>query len=421
MKALPLFACLALLAAQARAQTAPPADVPVQAAAPAPLEGRDAILAEIDSWRHAELVQVVPPDPLTAEFQPRLDALETAVKTASSADDLVQPRKDFKTWQHDLLQKKFVVTKKQGVTRGSLHNFSRSQREQVRTIGAQIDQISEAGLKQPPPQLFDGGRADAAAVGADGSGRRAASAVNAPASSPSLHISEAPLPPPSAKPLSLASLRDYFDHSGISDAVVKSVEKIKNDVAGFGHLLSGFAGSCYYGVKWMLIKTHVLPPEVALPEEIGRIGIGSGNAYEMSKALKRNPKLQAKLHVRSLDLTTVKDSDASLIPERTMFVFDRGCAGMSEASGHIEYTLLPEKIKDLPASVFHRVGYRRSAAKPTVESNEVLACSDGCMIHTMAYLRTYGRKRCLNAYVPVSDQAAASVQTAQAEIPAAGK
>jgi hypothetical protein len=404
MKALPLLACLALLAAQALAQAAPAT--------------REATLAEIDAWRHGQLIHVTPPDPLTAEFEPRLNEIETKVKAAQGPDDLAKPQKDFTTWQHDLLMKKYVVTKIQGTTRGSLDRFSQAQREQIRTIAAQNDQLAQARLKQTPAQTFDGGGAGAGAVGTSGSGGQTTlSPVNSPATTPGLHINAAPLPPPTSKPLSLASLRDYFDHSGISEAVVKSVETIKNEVAGYGHLLSGFAGSCYYGVKWMLIKTHVLPPEVALPEEIGKIGIGSGNAYEMSKALKHNPKLQSKLHVRSLDLTTVKDTDASLIPERTMFVFDRGCAGFSSESGHIEYTLLPEKVKDLPASVFHRVGRRSGGYKPTVEANEVLACSDGCMIHSMAFLRTYGRRGCLNAYVPVSDHATAPVQMASADVP----
>lgn len=410
MKALPLLACLALLAPQAFAQPAPAT--------------REATLGEINAWRQGQLVHVTPPDPLTAEFEPRLDEIETAVKAAQAPDDLAKPQKDFTIWQHDLLMKKFVLTKIQGTTRGSLDRFSQAQREQIRAISAQNNQLTQTRLRSA--QTFDGGGTDADAVGTNGSGGRTApSPVNSPASTPGLRINAAPLPPPTAKPLSLSSLRNYFDRSGISDAVLRSIQKIKDYKTETVHMLSGFMGECYYGVKWMLIKTHVLPPEVALPEEIDKIGIGSGNADDMSRALKHNPKLQAKLHVRPLDLTTVKDTDAPLIPERTMFVFDRGCAGFSSDSGHIEYTLLPEKVKDIPASAFYRAHRHRRSYKPSIESNEVLACSDGCMIHTMAYLRTYGRKGCLNAYVPVSDRATAPAQTASAdapvEIPAAGR
>lgn len=424
MKALPLLACLLALAGTARAlgEAAPPQSAPADA--PASFAGRDALLAQIDSWRQGQLVHVTPPDPLTAEFEPRLDAIEQAVKLAQGDDDLTQPRKDFAAWQHDLLVKEYARSRREGIARGSLNHFSRDQRERIATIAANTDQISQARLHQTSALLFDGGGDDGDAVGAGPNGRSSspASKPAAPAAVPGLRIRPTPPPPPTPKPLSLTSLRDYLDRSGISDAVVESVEKIKNEVAGFGHLLSGFAGSCYYGVKWMLIKTHVLPPEVQAPEDIGRIGIGSGDAYMMSAALKHNPQLQAKLRVRPLDLTTVKDSDAPLIPERTVFVFDRGCAGFSSESGHIEYTLNSDKIKDLPASAFYRAGRRRGLYKPTVESNEVLACSDGCMVHTMAYLRTYGRKRCLNAYVPVTDAAAAPapVQEASSEIPAAG-
>lgn len=407
----PLFLVLALLSPIAGAQPRPaPSD-------------RAAILAEIDSWRHGQLVHVIPPAPLTAEFEPRLDAIEAKVKAAQSPDDLIQPRKEFTTWQHDLLMKRFVASKGQGVTRGSLDDFSHGQRDRIKALAAQTDLIAQARLKQTPPQLFDGGGTDSSEVGAGGNGRPAAAAPGAFATPPGLHINATPLPAPSAKPLSLASLEDYFDRSGISDAVLRSVEKIKNEAAGVGRLLSGFAGSCYYGVKWMLIATHVLPPEVKAPAEIGKIGIGSGNAYMMSSALKRNPKLQSKLHVRSLDLTTLKDSDASRIPERTMFVFDRGCAGFSGESGHIEYTLHSDKMNGLSASAFHRAGRRpHGLYKPSVGANEVLACSDGCMVHTMAYLRTYGRRKCLNAYVPVNDQPAAllSEPAAFSEIPAIG-
>ncbi len=188
-------------------------------------------------------------------------------------------------------------------------------------------------------------------------------------------------------------------------ARARGEEEIKNEVAGFGHLLSGFAGSCYYGAKWPLIKTGVLPPEVQAPEQIGKIGIGSADAYMMDSALKRDPALQARLHVRRLDLATVKDSDASLIPPKTIFVFDRGCAGMSSTAGHIEVTLPREKIVDLKAAAFYNVRYQGPKYKPELAPDDILNCSDGCALRSMAYLRTYGRAQCLNAYVPVIDAA----------------
>ncbi|HEX4046873.1 MAG TPA: hypothetical protein VH309_03520, partial [Elusimicrobiota bacterium] len=244
MKALPLFACLLLFAGRARALgEAAPDPAPANAAS---FPGRDAMLAEIDSWRQGQLVRVTPPDPLTAEFEPRLDDIQLAVKLAGSEDDLVQPRKDFKAWQHDLLVKKYAVTRREGLTRGSLGRFSRDQRERVATIAANAAQVSSARLSQTSAQFFDGGGGDSGAVdpGESGGARRASSFAfsgsSAAPASPGLRIVPTPPPPPTPKPLSLASLRDYFDRSGISDAVVKSVEKIKNEVAGFGHLLGGF-------------------------------------------------------------------------------------------------------------------------------------------------------------------------------------
>jgi hypothetical protein len=77
---------------------------------------------------------------------------------------------------------------------------------------------------------------------------------------------------------------------------------------------------------------------------------------------------------------------------------------MSSASGHIEVVMAREKLAILPASAFYRTSYRGRKYKPSVSSNEVLACSDGCAVRTMAYLRTYARRGCLNAYVPVANR-----------------
>lgn len=397
MKPLPLLIWLAL-ALPASAQT-PPADAVK-------------LTDEIATWR-TRLPHVDPPNPTTVEFEPRLDKIADAVKAARRPEELAQPRKDFEAWQHDLTLKSYRQAGRQGIAVGSLNEFSARQRSMLGAFAGQREQVA-ANLKKAGTaavnggnRFYDGDQRGAAPVTLPGRfGPASPAAVNADPQGAHLRVNDTPVPPPSAKPFSLASLRDYFDQSGISDAVVTGLQSMKNRVAGFGNLLTGFAGSCYYGAKWLLIKAGALPPEVSAPEEIGEIGIGSGRAYMMNSALKRSPKLQTKLHVRRLDLKNLKDSDAPLIPERTTFVFDRGCAGMSAASGHIEISMRREKLDLLPAAAFYRARRRGPKYKPAMGPNDVLACSDGCAIRSPAYLRTYGRKGCLNAYVPVNDTAA---------------
>lgn len=399
MKPLPLLVWLALTL-PASAQT-PPVDAAK-------------FMDEIGTWR-TRLPHVDPPNPTTAEFEPRLDKIADSVKAARKAEELVQPRKDFEAWQHDLTLKSYQQARRLGLADGSLNEFSARQRSMLGAFSRQRDQVVAANLQKAGAAagdggslFYDGNQRNGTAVALPGRYGPASpeAGTNAPPQGAHLRVNDTPVPPPSAKPFSLASLRDYFDQSGISDAVVTGLQTMKNRVAGFGHLLSGFAGSCYYGAKWLLIKAGALPPEVSAPEEIGEIGIGSGRAYMMNSALKRSPKLQAKLRVRRLDLKALKDSDAPLIPERTTFVFDRGCAGMSAESGHIEISMRREKLALLPAAAFYRARSRGPKHKPAMGPNDVLACSDGCAIRSPAYLRTYGRKGCLNAYVPVNDTAA---------------
>ncbi len=336
----------------------------------------------------AEAVMQIPDSsPDAAARRASLDKVEADAESARSAAQLARARAEFERW-----------------------------------LGAPDEDASLAAAREASRRslrVMQGYAQFASANGGEGPASRqpAAAAVPIPkaafASAPTqakAKSAEPPLPPPSRSAFSFDTLKSHLDCSWISDKVIESVEKIKNVVAGVGHLLQGFAGSCYYGAKWILIKTGVLPPEVQAPEQIGLIGIGSADAYMMDAALKRDPALQAKLHVRRLDLATVKDSDAKLIPPKTIFVFDRGCAGMSSEAGHIEVTLPREKIVDLKAAAFYSIDYRGPKYRPQLQDDQILNCSDGCALRTMAYLRTYGgeRRRCLNAYVPVEDGARSS-------------
>lgn len=411
LKRMKLSALLVLLPLAAAAAPAPAAR---PAAAPADLKQK--ALDEIAAWR-GQMPHGQPPSPLTKEFEPRLDRIEELFKAADAADPraLAQPRKDFEEWQHEFVTASCRLMPAGCASSKQLYRFSALQRESVADFARQRAEILDPKLREarnaegPGAKVFyDNDTHQSAAImlpGGFGSPPPPAE-VNAAPRTPKLETTETPLPPPAAKPFSLASLAEHFDYSGLSDRVIAAVEGIKNEVAGYGRLLTGFAGSCYYGAKWLMIKAGMLPPEVKLPEQIESIGIGSGHAYMFDAALKRNPSLQAKLHVRPLKLADIRDSEVKLIPEKTIFVFDRGCAGMSAASGHAEMKLDDDKLADLPASAFYRAGRRGRKHKPSISDNEVLACSDGCMLHTAAYLRAYGRQGCLNAYAPVLDHPA---------------
>lgn len=383
-------------------------------AAPAPAaDARQKALDEIAAWR-GFLPRANPPSPLTTAFEPRLDAVEAAFKAADPAA-LAKPRRDFEAWQRDFIVARCKAMPAGCETASQLRAFSVAQRSSVADFARQRAEFMDPKIRQaraaegPGARLFyDNDTRQAAAIVLPGSfgSPPPVARFNAQSQTPSLSTVQAPPPPPASKPFSLAALADWFDYGGISDKAIRAVESIKNEVAGYGKLLSGFAGSCYYGAKWLMIKAGMLPPEVRSPGEIGNIGIGSGHAYMMNAALKRDPSLQAKLHVRALRLADIADAEVKRIPEKTMFVFDRGCAGMSGESGHIEIKFDDDKMSELPAAAFYRSGRRGPAYKPTVGSDQVLACSDGCMLHTAAYLRTYGRQGCLNAYVPVLDRPA---------------
>jgi len=416
MRLAPLAAALALALAAAPASALPQKSSPARppGSVPAASDPRQAALDEIAVWR-GFLPDTTPANPLTTEFKPRLDAIEAAFQAAAAdAAALARSRTDFERWQHDFIARSCALQSTDCTTKQQLHDFSAVQRATIRDFARQRAAIMDPKLRQaqnaagPGAQVFyDNDTHTSGTVMLPGSfgSTPPVAQTNAAAQTPHLHIAETPLPPPAAKPFSFASLVSHFDYSGISAKVIRAVETIKNEVARHGgKLLTGFAGSCYYGAKWLMIKAGMLPPEVKLPEEIDRIGIGSGRAYMMSAALKSNTKLQAKLHVRPLKLADIKDSDVKRIPEKTVFVFDRGCAGMSGKSGHIELKLDDDKMADLPASAFYSAGRRGWKSKPTIAADEVMACSDGCMLHTASYLRFYGRRGCLNAYAPVVDR-----------------
>ncbi|HXS99807.1 MAG TPA: hypothetical protein VN915_03980 [Elusimicrobiota bacterium] len=361
----PLLLALALLSPVCRAQTPP---------------DRAALLAEIDSWRHAQLVHVDPPAPLTAEFEPKLDAIEDKVKASSDPADLAQSSKDFKAWQHDLLLKRYALNKRVGLEHGTLNAFSKSQREQIRAIAAEADGMAQARLKQSDAQLFDGGGAagEASVNGQPGNGASAAGAAAAPAG---LHINDvAPPPPVTSSALSFSSLWNYIDHSrgyNVAEAVFTRAR--------------GFAGYCYASVKEGFIAAKdMLWAKIKSPTESGEIGIPPALAADYQRAVNKNPALLAKLGYRRVDVSTIPGDDPSVLPSGTLVDFAPRCAGYSVEAGHIEIIGARSMLSDIPRG-----------DRPSLSADEALACSDGCHGRSLNYFRTYAKKGCMSMYVPV--------------------
>jgi hypothetical protein len=417
MKSWTLAAALPLLAASAVALPQRPSARASDSAAPltpAPADPRQKALDEIQAWR-GFMPQT---SPLAADFEQRLKDVEKEFSDLTVPVDaaaLVKPQGDFDAWQHDFVVASCKLAPANCASTRQLYDFSKTQRATIQTFARQRAEIMDPKLRgaknavDGAKAFYDNDTHQGAVILAPGSygSPPTADEVNAQPHAPTVRTVGPPPAPGASKPFTLASLTGYLDYSGIKDTAIRAVENIRNDVAGFGKLLTGFAGSCYYGAKWLMIKAGMLPPEVQAPEDIGNIGIGSGRAYMFNAALKHNAKLQAKLHVRPLKLSDISDSQVKLIPEKTVFIFDRGCAGMSDDSGHAELKFDDDKLAELPASAFYRANRRGPKYKPTIAPNEIMACSDGCMLHTAAYLRTYGKIGCLNAYAPVLEHPAA--------------
>ncbi len=416
MKHWTLAAALPLLAASAvalplKSSNAQPSPATAAAQQAAGADPRQKALDEITAWR-AYLPHTLLPSRLTTEFEPRLDEIERKFKDApdpADAKSLAEPQKAFEQWQHD-----FVVATCRDIPAGcastkQLYAFSAAQRSTVadfqRQRAAMMDpklHSAQNAVGSGAQVFYDNNTGQSIVIlppGSVGLAPTAAEVINARPRTPSLAAVSPPPAPGAKKPFSLSDMTGWLDYSGIKATVIRAVE-------GAGDLLKGFAGWCYYGAKTLMIKAGMLPPEVKTAEEIGNIGIGSRRAYMFNAALKHNATLQARLHVRPLKLSDITDTQVKLIPEKTVFVFDRSCAGFDDDSGHIELKFDDDKLPLLPASAFYRAGRRGPKYRPTIAPNEVMACSDGCMLHTAAYLRHYGKSGCLNAYAPVLDRPA---------------
>jgi hypothetical protein len=357
----------------------------------APGRAQDLKLAErIASWKPV-LRRIAPTDPSAKEFAPRLDALEARARHETSPDNITQIRSDFGDWERDFMGHVGSKT--------SAAEFQPHEDE----LSASLKEVAAVTTENGMRVFYDRNHEVllTMVVGSGITEVRHRIRPNAPAYTPHLRNFATPAPL-TTRALSLSSLAGSLDYSGLSNAVLSRVSRMRNTVAGYGTLLDGFTGACYNSVKWMMIAGGMMPPEVRFPQEIGKAGVGSGSPSMMLAKFRRDPNTLARFKLRQVDLTNLQRGDARSIPEKTLFVYAPSCAGYSDEHGHIEMVLAPEKSASLRSSAFHRAGSGRKS-RPTITSDDVLACSDGCNVLSSAYLRTYSRQGCLSAFAPVVD------------------
>ena len=151
-----------------------PAAIPAfSQAAPQPESQEKAdLLNDIEAWRATQLPHLSPPAQLTARLEPRLDEIKTEVKGASDDSGLTKPRKELETWKKELLRQKFSMARSEGLTHGSLAQYSDEQTQQAEfsaALHAALAQVAvERGLVRTeeramsaaanPARFFDGAK-----------------------------------------------------------------------------------------------------------------------------------------------------------------------------------------------------------------------------------------------------------------------
>lgn len=169
MKSLLVLAILTAAGAPCRAQ-----------ASLAPVEGRAELLDEIEAWRSAQLPRVEPPDPTTAEYEPRLDAIKARVESAAKKEALDAPRRDLARWKADLLRAKYRDARAWGLARGPYASFADESARQAELAAALRGQMRQSAAVRrfqdlaaqavvagaAPSAFFDGAEAGGASAGA---------------------------------------------------------------------------------------------------------------------------------------------------------------------------------------------------------------------------------------------------------------
>jgi soluble lytic murein transglycosylase-like protein len=183
-------------------------------AAPAS-SAKTALFDDIAAWRGTQLPSLTPPDPITAEFGPRLDAIKAEVQEARGDSGLAGPRKELDAWIADLARRKYPKARAQGQTRGTssqyLGELKQEERFSFMLQSALAQQAAERSLVesqqramsaavQNPARFFDGAR------------------FGAPAADPSVVSAAPPLDP--KDPARYAKVRQILISQGASRTVV---------------------------------------------------------------------------------------------------------------------------------------------------------------------------------------------------------
>ncbi|MFI5345435.1 MAG: lytic transglycosylase domain-containing protein [Elusimicrobiota bacterium] len=217
MKSLFVMVGLALIPALGAAQPAPalaPTTAPT-AAAPA-VEGKDKLLAEIETWRNIQLPHVTPADQTTVRYEPRLDDIKSRAKDAKTAKDLARPSQEFQEWKTSLLHDKYATAQARRLTSGTFEQFSSEQNLQASFSSALSQQVALASTNRVflSAQQQSASAFQAPATFFDGSGAHfSAGASVAPAVS-------AGAPMDSKDPARYAKVRSILISQGASSKVV---------------------------------------------------------------------------------------------------------------------------------------------------------------------------------------------------------
>jgi soluble lytic murein transglycosylase-like protein len=150
MKPYAIAAALALLPASpvlAQLGTATPVQTPPASLADSVLASassdKSKLLNEIEAWRATKLPHVVPPAPITARFEPRLDEIKAQALDASDGPALDKPRKDFESWKKDVLRRMYGDAKAEGLTKETFSQFSGEENIQAQFSAALNVQMAQ--------------------------------------------------------------------------------------------------------------------------------------------------------------------------------------------------------------------------------------------------------------------------------------
>lgn len=143
MKPLLFALTVALLPAAAAAQP-----VPAKPAAAPAFDAKTKLLGEIEAWRGLHLPVVVPANPLTARYEPRLNDIKSRAEAAKGEADLAKPTQDFQDWKLILMREKYADAQSAGQAPASFALYSAEQIQQAAFSAALRAEIRQGAVEQ---------------------------------------------------------------------------------------------------------------------------------------------------------------------------------------------------------------------------------------------------------------------------------